>query len=214
MSLISRFSPKKKKIPLRPRVFLAFEGNKTEGIYLRHIFPYFNNITFKVKASDNKSDPDHVVKRMVVLQSAEDFKPVSPEGAYDYAFIILDVDGRPPIKFQSVKKWVNNLPRHQFAVLSNPKFELWLLYHYERVGLLTSSQCDQHLKKYSKNYQKGLSDSFPYMNYLEAAKRSFEHCKSFESPYSRLGTTAMGLFIQKLISINEIAKSIKKSLPK
>ena len=58
---------------------------------------------------------------------AEEFR----EG--DEAWIIVDVDTWDETEFSQLLDWTKKDPRHHLAI-SNPKFELFLIMHFERRG--------------------------------------------------------------------------------
>lgn len=169
---------------------------------LRGIFP---EITFLItKKGDNKSALFYVVKRMKELQMNEGFTAVSKEGAKDYAFLLIDNDGRPDSSFDVVREWLKENNEHHFVVISNPKFELWLLLYYEEAnGVKTSQDCDEHLKKFITNYRKNLPNDFPMENTEIAVERALKKCPFSMTAWTTSGTTAFGCFINQLKAISK-----------
>ena len=67
----------------------------------------------------------------------------------------MDRDHWQPADLQTLFLWSNQNPRYGFA-LSNPKFEYWLLLHFEDgSGITSSRQCQERLETYLPNYEKG-----------------------------------------------------------
>lgn len=200
-----KFVREKKNLRLQPRVFISCEGKVTERLYFSLLRELFPEITFLItKKGDNKSAPYYVVKRMKDLQKEGRFTAVSKEGAKDYAFLVMDIDGRQDSSFEEVKEWLKANAEHHFVVISNPKFELWLLLHYEEAkGVITPLDCDEHLKRFIKNYQKTLPNDFPMGNTGIAVERALKKCPCWKVAWETPGTTSFGCFIKKLEAISK-----------
>jgi len=53
-------------------------------------------------------------------------------------------------------KWSTQKPNHGFA-LSNPKFEYWLLLHFEDgIGVTSSRECSERIRRWIAGYDKAL----------------------------------------------------------
>ena len=126
---------------------IAVEGAKTEPIY----FSMFRNsqvIRVKCLAGTNNSSPSGVLKRMREYLRQEDLKKT------DEAWLVVDKDHWTELQLRQLAKWSEEETQYHFA-LSNPKFEYWLLLHFEDgKGISSSDQCSEHLKKHLPNYDK------------------------------------------------------------
>lgn len=70
---------------------------------------------------------------------------------------MVDVDEWDKAEFAELLKWADSDPRH-YLVVSNPKFELFLVMHFEKGnGCTTAPKVDQTLKRYLPRYDKRLA---------------------------------------------------------
>ena len=75
------------------------------------------------------------------------------------AWLVVDKDEWTDKQLQQLYEWSLKAANHQFA-LSNPKFEFWLLLHFEDGNGVNSSQdCSPRLKQHLPNYDKGIDKS-------------------------------------------------------
>lgn len=152
-------SPKKRKFQ-RPsgkrryrKIFvLATEGTKTEVQY----FSIFNNrnmvvhIEFLKKRGD--SAPPQVLERM-----RSHLKNQSLKGSDEAWLVVVDKDQWTDDQLLQLHKWAQEADNYGFA-LSNPKFEFWLLLHFEDGSGVNSSQtCSERLKRHFPEYDKGIN---------------------------------------------------------
>ncbi len=74
----------------------------------------------------------------------------------DEAWLVIDKDQWPEQQLAELHTWSQEKKNYGFA-LSNPKFEYWLLLHFENIdGSLTSTQCTDRLRKHLPQYDKRL----------------------------------------------------------
>jgi hypothetical protein len=74
----------------------------------------------------------------------------------DEAWLVVDMDSWENEHLLELFNWSKEKDHYNFA-LSNPKFEYWLLLHFEDGnGISTSSECTNRLKQYLPNYNKGI----------------------------------------------------------
>jgi hypothetical protein len=72
----------------------------------------------------------------------------------DEAWVVVDKDSWPEEHLVELHNWAQSRKNYGFA-LSNPKFEYWLLLHFEDAkGVATSQDCNKKLAKYLPNYDK------------------------------------------------------------
>ncbi|CAK8720517.1 RloB-like protein [Candidatus Electrothrix laxa] len=68
--------------------------------------------------------------------------------------MVVDKDQWTDAQLKELLTWSQSKENYGFA-LSNPKFEYWLLLHFEDgKGVDTSRKCSERLKRYLKNYDK------------------------------------------------------------
>lgn len=132
------------------RIFvLATEGAQTEPQY----FALFHNkstvIQVKCLKGKTKSSPNQVLKRMKKhLQETQ-------LHSEDQAWLVVDKDQWTDEQLQELLNWSQSSQKYGLAV-SNPKFELWLLLHFEEGnGIANSAECSKRLGKCLPNFAKG-----------------------------------------------------------
>ena len=129
---------------------IAVEGEKTEPRY----FGLFNDQRSVIRVNCLKgkhgSAPPQVLKRMVDHLVKERLKKS------DEAWLVVDKDRWTDEQLAQLHEWSLKKGNYGFA-LSNPKFEYWLLLHFEvGKGVATASECSDHLRRHLPNYDKGI----------------------------------------------------------
>jgi hypothetical protein len=149
--------PKRRKFqrPLGERRYrklfaIAVEGTKTEPQY----FGIFNGPEAVIRVSCLKgghdSSPPQVLKRMANYLRQEELR------ADDEAWLVVDKDQCTDEQLAQLHAWARKRENYGFA-LSNPKFEYWLLLHFEDgTGLTSSQDCTDRLKRHLPGYDKGI----------------------------------------------------------
>lgn len=134
--------------PYRKLFVIAAEGAKTEPQY----FALFNDQQSVIKVTclkgSHRSSPGQVRKRMEQHIREESLK------SGDEAWLVVDKDQWTDEQLTELYSWSQERKKYGFA-LSNPKFEYWLLLHFEEGNKITSSRdCTnrlcRHLPKYDK----------------------------------------------------------------
>lgn len=144
---------------------IAAEGIKTEPIY----FGFFSDDTAVVRVSCLKgkydSSPPQVLKRMTDYLAREGLKPS------DEAWLVVDKDEWTEEQLTQLHQWSLQQQNYGFA-LSNPKFEYWLLLHFEDgAGITSSRDCTERLKRWLPDYDKGIDTRKIGQTQIEAAMR-------------------------------------------
>jgi RloB-like protein len=155
---------------------IAVEGNKTEFQYFNHLKTLENVrpiIRIKCLKSNHKSSPAQVLKKMLEYLKQESLKKS------DEAWIVVDKDNWTNEQLKKLYDWALSSQNYGFA-LSNPKFEYWLILHFEDgSGITTSHQLSTRLAKYFPNYNKGID--FRKMTY-EKIYDALYHAKLRDNP--------------------------------
>jgi len=128
---------------------IAVEGNQTEPRY----FDLFRNresvIRVRCLKGHHDSSPPQVLKRM------EDHLREQGLRRSDEAWLVVDKDQWTDEQLRELHTWAQTRDNYGFA-LSNPKFEFWLLLHFEDVkGVTSSRDCSDRLKRHLPGYDKG-----------------------------------------------------------
>lgn len=129
---------------------LAVEGVKTEPRY----FAIFNNEQSLIRVNclrgQHESSPSQVLKRMEVHLKEEHLRNS------DEAWLVVDKDQWSDAQLTQLHQWSLREENYGLA-LTNPKFEFWLLLHFEDgSGVSGSRSCSDRLKRYLPDYDKGI----------------------------------------------------------
>lgn len=141
-------------------IVIGTEGRVTERTYLniiRRLYPDIRcSIQFARTSSNNCSNPHEVlecVKRWI--------KNNGPLTEKDEAWLVVDNDFWTKAQLDELRAWAAERSKHNFKrdmALSDPKFEYWLLLHFEDTNVVNSNDCTQKLRKHLPRYDKNLSD--------------------------------------------------------
>lgn len=141
------YSRRKASRNYRSRFVLITEG-QTEIAYFEDIIkPHLKSDKYTFIPSRNShSDPKSLLKEMRSQLSK------SPLKKGDEAWILFDRDKWTNEQIEEVLAWAKD--DQKFYAVSIPKFEFWLLLHFEKGRNLTSRQCDNALAKHLPQYHK------------------------------------------------------------
>lgn len=129
---------------------IATEGIKTEPIYFSMFGDGTSIVQVRCIKSKHDSSPLQVLKRMTDFLELERLRPS------DEAWLVVDKDQWTDMQLMQLHRWSLQRENYGFA-LSNPKFEYWLLLHYENGAAVTSSRdCTERLKLWLPDYDKGI----------------------------------------------------------
>ena len=167
------FSRPSAQRPYRKLFVLAVEGTVTEPQYFQMFNSEVSIIQVKCLKGSHKSGPLHVLKRMrKYLEDAELRKT-------DEAWLVVDKDEWSDKQLNELYKWSVGIDQYGLA-LSNPKFEYWLLLHYEDGNGVSSPRiCTERLSRHIKNYDKGIDGKLPS---LEQVKNAIKRAKLRDNP--------------------------------
>lgn len=133
----------------RKLFLIATEGVKTEPQYFAIFNDHDSVVHVKCLRSKHHS-PTEVLRRM------EDHLRRDNLLASDEAWLVIDKDQWKDEQLMQLHKWSQGADNYGFA-LSNPRFEYWLLLHFEdgiRIG--SSRECSTRLKKHLPDYDKNI----------------------------------------------------------
>lgn len=144
-----KFQRKTAERPYRRMFIIATEGTKTEPQY----FGMFNslNATIHVECLKQKhgTAPPQVLKQMRTYLQDEGLK------RRDEAWLVVDKDQWTDEQLAQLHRWAQTAENYGFA-LSNPKFEYWLLLHFEDGDNVSSARaCTERLRTHLPNFDKG-----------------------------------------------------------
>lgn len=135
----------------RKLFLVAVEGAKTEPQY----FALLNtgNAVVRVECipGERATSPLHVLERL-----KERIKKTALRKS-DEAWLVVDKDDWTEEQLLPLFEWSQASEQNGFA-LSNPKFEYWLLLHFEDATVESSRQCSDKLKRHLPAFDKGIDD--------------------------------------------------------
>ena len=131
---------------------ISAEGDQTEPQY----FAMLNKMSKStVKCLNNLHDTSPVQILKVIKTDLK--KRRLRKG--DEAWIVVDRDIWEPEELNALVEWANKNGNFHLA-LSNPKFEYWLLLHFEEGNSISSPKnCEDRLKKHLPTYNKDIQVS-------------------------------------------------------
>ena len=144
---------------------IATEGTKTEPQY----FGIFNDqqsvIHVKCLGGSRRSAPPQVLARMAKYLGQEALLPS------DEAWLVVDKDQWTDAQLAQLHAWSLTKENYGFA-LSNPKFEYWLLLHFEDgTGIASSRDYTARLAIHLPGYEKGVDSRRITRENIDAAIR-------------------------------------------
>jgi hypothetical protein len=146
-------------------IAISAEGIVTE----REYFIMFNtdSTVLHVKVlKGTASDPGNVLKQM------RRFLKDNPLQSRDHAWLVIDKDRWLDSQIQPLFDWSQTNSKYGFA-LSNPKFEYWLLLHFEDATSIRSSRnCSERLERYLPGYDKQIDPAKLYPHIEDAINRA------------------------------------------
>lgn len=136
----------------RKMFVIATEGAKTEPEYFEILKQIVGDVIVNIRClpGDTKSAPIKVLNRMkkFLLDTA-----LRDE---DEAWLVVDKDNWTAKQLAELYDWSQGRNNYGLAV-SNPRFELWLLFHFEEAkGISSAMKCSERLKRYWPKYTKSI----------------------------------------------------------
>ncbi|WP_372461869.1 RloB family protein [Antribacter soli] len=153
----------------RTRILIVAEGPVTERQYLQGLVQHFRRSGISVRGLDVKGlgqDPERIVQRAIDDRD----RAIGANEAFDEVWAVVDVD-----EHASLDKAIALARKHKIPmVISNPCFEIWLLWHHE--------DCRRHetpksLSRRLENFgivDKSIPSNFPYGKFGDAIRRAVE----------------------------------------
>lgn len=174
---------------------IATEGAKTEPHYFS-LFQRRGDIFVNIKClpGDTQSSPEKVMARMKKYLIENDLRQE------DEAWLVVDKDRWTEEQLQKLYLWSQSQKNYGLAV-SNPQFEIWLLYHFEDGrGVRSARSCLERLRRYIPNYTKGTS---LYMITMEKINAAINRARQRDNPPCsdwprNIGTTVYRL-VEKIL---------------
>jgi hypothetical protein len=148
-----RFQRQTGKLRYKKLFIIAAEGVKTEPEYFAALQTDNSVIKVHCLTGKTKSAPLQVLQRMEQHLKKESLKNS------DEAWLVADRDCWEKSQLDQLYAWSLQKENYGFA-LSNPKFEYWLLLHFEDGESIASSRaCSERLRRHLPDYDKGITSS-------------------------------------------------------
>jgi hypothetical protein len=121
----------------------------------------------------------------------------------DEAWVVVDRDSWKEEHLHELHAWAQTRSNYGFA-LSNPKFEYWLLLHFEDAnGVATSEDCDRKLSKHVHGYDKHVSArDFTREKVLAAATRARKRDTPPCADWPRKPGTTVYKLVEKILELS------------
>lgn len=179
----------------RRMFIIVVEGRKTEPEYF-NLFNSHKIINIKCISGNNKSAPEYLLSKMNDYIKKNGFR----EG--DEAWIVVDRDSWKEEHLDKLYNWAKTKENYDVA-LSNPKFEYWLLLHFEEGNkIISSKDCDMRLKNFLPNYNKNInSQYFAQENITKAVERAKLRDNQLNSSTwpKNMGTSTVYKLVEKIL---------------
>lgn len=154
----------------RPICWISTEGHTEQDYFGMNVFKHQDGsaIRFPKNIHPDRRNPSQVLKRFEKTMRSEYFR------RNDEAWIVVDVDTWDQKEFEELFAWEAADSRHHLAI-SNPKFELFLLMHFEpALGCTTPQKVDETLKRYMPKFNKRLDSTIFSAGEIQVAIRNAE----------------------------------------
>jgi hypothetical protein len=178
-------------------VVISTEGTVTEPQY----FNLFNNDTtvLHVKIIKNKgSGPAKVLQEMKRYLDGESLRK------NDQAWLVVDKDQWTDTQLQALHAWNKTNPQYGLAV-SNPKFEYWLLLHFEDGnGIQSIRDCSIRLDRYLPDYRKSIQADKLLPNLKAAIRRAEQKDQPPCTDWPHVTGTTVYRLVQELIKSQNV----------
>lgn len=173
---------------------ISTEGKITEPDYFNCLKRYSDSIIEILKRAVGKSAP------MKVLNDLGTHMENNRLMKNDEAWVVIDIDNWKRDDIDSIIEFVKANRKYHCAI-SNPKFEFWLLMHFEEPKkALTGSGCSNALKKHIPGYDKGVRDSkITEENIRKAIERAKQRHNGTEYDYPLQNGSTVYLLAEKII---------------
>lgn len=175
---------------------IATEGDRTERQYFNLLRKFdIEGIAIKCLPSRDRSTPDHVLARMQKYCDENKLRDS------DQCWLVVDRDNWSEEMLDELAGWARGRNNRGLAVC-NPRFEYWLLLHFERGNAIGSAQEIEHrLKKHLQNYDKQIDPRrFTYEAIKEAIERARKRDRNTDCNWPcELGVTTVYRLVERIL---------------
>ena len=174
---------------------LRTEGSNTEPQYFRILNGLVSDSHVLCLRGGHASSPPQVLQHMETYLREED-----PEPPYE-AWLVIDRDQWSNAQLALLNEWERRESNYGLAI-SNPKFEHWLLLHFEDGNNVGSAQeCSRRLRQFLPDYDKNIDIRKITRNRIDEAIRRAKarHDPALESEPLPFGCTTVYKLVEKIL---------------
>jgi hypothetical protein len=147
-----RFERKIGDRPYEKLFVIACEGEETEPQYFNLLKSFLLNEKVRLKPLSGKKKTSCTQVLDKLKRHLRENNVMEP---YE-AWLVIDKDDNQEKDLRKIYEWSQSKDNYGLA-LSNPKFEYWLLLHFDEAkGVQSSVQCSERLKRHLPDYDKGI----------------------------------------------------------
>lgn len=178
---------------------ISCEGSVTEREYFSHLQNLcWHGVILDILTNRNESSPAQVLDR--IRQYGKSLSPT------DEMWCVVDKDQWTDAQLDALVSWQqesSNIVRG--VALSNPKFELWLLSHFQQLPTSCgSSECDRLLEGLLPEYKKHIDrQMFPVDAIRQAIEYSAATCLPGTIPRATVGTN-VGELVKRILAASQM----------
>lgn len=170
---------------------IATEGDKTEPQY----FDIFNSVNTVVHVeclrSRHESTPEQVLDKMKEYIEEHRLR------AGDEAWLVVDKDQWSDEQLSKLHLWSTTRVNYGLVV-SNPKFEYWLLLHFDDgAGISSARDCMDRLRRYIPDYEKG---RLPVARLIQGITAAIERAQRRDTPVCEGWPRYAGSTVYRLVT--------------
>jgi ferredoxin len=174
---------------------ISCEGSVTEREYFTRLQTLcWNGVILDILTDRNANSPRQVLERIRNYG-----KSLS---ARDEMWCVIDKDQWTSAQFAALTDWQREpSPVFRGIALSNPKFELWLLAHFQELPITCgASECDRLLETHHPDYKKHIvQQRFDLTSVSAAITHAAATCPTDALPLSTTGTN-VGELVRRILT--------------
>ena len=188
--------------------YYSAEGTKTERQYFDAVDEYLDNCIKKRKCcikfcdTDKNTSAERVIR---IFNNYLDKEKLNEQSQFE-AWVVFDKDQRSLAEIKALNNWAaGDINRH--VVLSVPKFEYWLLLHFENAGGTGDARyIDRQLRKHIPHYKKGIERERISLTKIQTAVRRAKkrHQLHLDSPNGELCYSTVYKLIESVLQFEGI----------
>ena len=214
MGLIKKDFKRKSGIREAKLIVIACEGSETEPRYFQALRTHFQKSGLRVEILDRKDWGIDKTKSAAkyVIECLNGFKRTYHLDKHDELWLLLDRDKDNFSEAQLSKIAQLCVQKKYHLAVSNPTFELWLLFHFENIALYETDKqqvllenpkisnekrlLEKELEKHLEGYHKARFNTLPL---IEKVENAVEHAAFFPLPQNERWHQGLGTRVYELV---------------